>query len=250
LLPIAETQPTAKAESVVGYRPLVANVVPDVSPPPAPPETDGMSGEERNHLLQFARRCAYLEQQRIGFSDDEWAQYEYYLYQNILRGMRGEPPMPQLQCWIDRNDAFNQKRRGPTRLPRDIVNRGETAEPKSSDSAGTIAQASTPNAGGPSEPEDKPPPTKSPSKRSGRGDQTAFGKAGVEIVSKFTGVPPNPQGPDQQTIPGSGRKGIRIPDLKVRGRDGSVRVRGTVVEVKASTSTKFRTLSSNLKTAN
>jgi TolA-binding protein len=149
LLPITETQPAVKAESVAAYRPFVANVAPNVSVPPAPPETDGMSAEERNHVLQFARRCAYLEQQRLDFSDDEWAQYEYYLYQNILRRVRGERPLPQLQCWIDRNDAFNQKRRGPTRPPRDTVNVAKTAEPKSSEPTGSFVLASTPNVSGP-----------------------------------------------------------------------------------------------------
>jgi hypothetical protein len=50
LLPITESQAAVKAESVIAYRPLVADVVPNVSPPPAPPETDGMSVEERNHF--------------------------------------------------------------------------------------------------------------------------------------------------------------------------------------------------------
>ena len=59
----------------------------------------------------------------------------------------------------------------------------------------------------------------------------------IEVMFTFikaTGVPLNPQGPGQQTIPGSGPGGNRVPDLKVRGREGSVRLRGTIVEVKAS----------------
>lgn len=64
-----------------------------------------------------------------------------------------------------------------------------------------------------------------------------------EAVSRSTGVPLNPQGPGQQTIPGSGRGGVRVPDLKVRGQEGLVRLRGTIVEVKASTGSTFGDLS-------
>lgn len=79
--------------------------------------------------------------------------------------------------------------------------------------------------------------------RTGRGDQSKFAAEAEEIVAEATGVPRNPQGPGQQSIPGSGPGGVRIPDLKVRGPDGSLRLRGTVVEVKASTGTKFGDLS-------
>jgi hypothetical protein len=63
-----------------------------------------------------------------------------------------------------------------------------------------------------------------------------------EIVSKYTGVPRN-VGPNRQRIPGTGKGGYRIPDLIVRGPQGSIRVRGTIVEVKASSGTKFGDLS-------
>ena len=78
---------------------------------------------------------------------------------------------------------------------------------------------------------------------SGRGDQSGFAREAEESVSRSTGVPLNPQGPGQQTIPGSGPGGVRVPDLKVRGQEGSVRLRGTIVEVKASTGSTFGDLS-------
>jgi len=77
----------------------------------------------------------------------------------------------------------------------------------------------------------------------GRGNQKAYADQAEELVSEHTGVPRNPQGPGQQTIPGSGSGGTRVPDLKVRGPEGSVRLRGTVIEVKASRGTSFGDLS-------
>ncbi|HEX5084340.1 MAG TPA: RHS repeat-associated core domain-containing protein, partial [Blastocatellia bacterium] len=69
---------------------------------------------------------------------------------------------------------------------------------------------------------------------SGRGDQSEFARTAEEAVSRHTGVPLNPQGAGEQTIKGSGPGGKRVPDLKVRGQQGSVRLRGSIVEVKAS----------------
>jgi RHS repeat-associated protein len=77
----------------------------------------------------------------------------------------------------------------------------------------------------------------------GRGDQSAFAREAEELVSAHTNVSRNPQGAGQQTIPGSGPGGFRVPDLKVRGYQGSVRLRGTVVEIKASRATSFGELS-------
>jgi hypothetical protein len=83
-----------------------------------------------------------------------------------------------------------------------------------------------------------PPPT------TGRGDQSQFVEEAEEIVSEEIGVRRNLPGPQQQRIPGSGRGGFRILDFPHRGQEGSVRLRGTVVEVKASaTGTKFGDLS-------
>lgn len=56
------------------------------------------------------------------------------------------------------------------------------------------------------------------------------------LVSEHTGVPLNRSG---QRIPGSGPGGFREPDLQVRGRTGSLRLRGSVVEVKASRYSNF-----------
>jgi RHS repeat-associated protein len=80
-------------------------------------------------------------------------------------------------------------------------------------------------------------PSQAPMSR--RGDQTAFARKAEVIVSKHTEVPRNLQGQGQQTIPGSGPGGERVPDLRVRGAQGSVRLRGSVVEVKASTGRNF-----------
>jgi RHS repeat-associated protein len=79
--------------------------------------------------------------------------------------------------------------------------------------------------------------------QAGRGDQSAFAKKAETLVSEHTGVPRNPQGPGQQTIPGTGPGGFRVPDLKVRGHQGSFRLRGTVIEVKASRGSTFGELS-------
>ena len=76
-----------------------------------------------------------------------------------------------------------------------------------------------------------------------RGNQSNFAREAEEMVSEATGIPRNTPGPKQQTIRGSGPGGMRLPDLVVRGPRGSVRLRGTVVEVKASTGDKFGALS-------
>jgi hypothetical protein len=82
----------------------------------------------------------------------------------------------------------------------------------------------------------QPPPS------GGRGDQSQFAREAEEIVSDVTGLPRN-EGPRRQKIPGSGKKGFRIPDFPVRGPQGSVRQRGTIIEVKASRDKKFGKLS-------
>ncbi len=50
-------------------------------------------------------------------------------------------------------------------------------------------------------------------------------------VSDITGIPVN-RGPGRDTIPGTGPGGIRIPDLKAFGLDGSIALRGSIIEVK------------------
>ena len=75
-----------------------------------------------------------------------------------------------------------------------------------------------------------------------RGDQSTFAKSSEELVSETTGIPLNRQGRGQQTIPAS-TGGKRVPDLKFRGLEGSIRRRGTIIEVKASGLTKFGDLS-------
>jgi hypothetical protein len=76
-----------------------------------------------------------------------------------------------------------------------------------------------------------------------RGDQSKFAREAEELVSELAGIPRNAPGPNQQSIPGSGPGEIRYPDLLVRGRDGSLRIRGSIVEVKASTGSTFGDLS-------
>jgi hypothetical protein len=87
------------------------------------------------------------------------------------------------------------------------------------------------------------PVTKSSSPSGRRGDQSAFSEQAVDRVAAATGASPNRSGPRQQTIPGSGRGGFRLLDFLHRGPDGSIRLRGTIIEVKASTGTKFGDLS-------
>ena len=98
----------------------------------------------------------------------------------------------------------------------------------------------------PSEPESAPSasPSDAAAQPSGkRGNQMPFAEASEEIVAEEIGVPRNEKGPGQQTIPGSGKRGYRILDFPHRGPQGSIRIRGTVVEVKASTGSKFGDLS-------
>jgi hypothetical protein len=79
-----------------------------------------------------------------------------------------------------------------------------------------------------------------PSRGAGRGNQMVFADEAEEIVSSHTGVLLNRSG---QTIPGSGPGGVRIPDLEVRGPNGSVRLRGSVIEIKASRYSNFGDMS-------
>jgi len=74
-------------------------------------------------------------------------------------------------------------------------------------------------------------------------DPKEFFTEAEELVSRYTNVPRNLPGPRQQTIPGSGPRGVRVLDLIHKGEAGSIRVRGTLIEVKASTSAKFNKLS-------
>jgi hypothetical protein len=78
-----------------------------------------------------------------------------------------------------------------------------------------------------------------------RGEMTPseLSKSAEQIISELTGLPLNKPGPHQQRIPGSGPGGYRIPDFPVRGPHGSVRKFGAVIEVKASTGTRFGQLS-------
>lgn len=77
----------------------------------------------------------------------------------------------------------------------------------------------------------------------GRGDQTQFARSAEEVVSEATGVPLNPRGPQEQRIPGTGPGGYRVPDLKPSGPEGSILNRGTIIEIKASSDKKFKSLS-------
>ena len=75
----------------------------------------------------------------------------------------------------------------------------------------------------------------------GRGNQMPFANTAEDLVSAHTGVPLNRAG---QTISGSGPGGVRIPDFPVRGPQSSIRLRGAVMEVKASHLKNFGDLSS------
>jgi hypothetical protein len=68
----------------------------------------------------------------------------------------------------------------------------------------------------------------------GRGNQMPLARSAEEVVSQHTGIPRNPQGRGQQTIPASGPERFHVPDVLPKGPTGSVRLRGTVIEVKAS----------------
>ena len=76
-----------------------------------------------------------------------------------------------------------------------------------------------------------------------RGDQTEFANSIEEIVSEELGIPLNERGPHEQRLPGRGPGGYRVPDFKFKGFEGSLRLRGTIVEVKFSSDGKFGSLS-------
>ena len=57
------------------------------------------------------------------------------------------------------------------------------------------------------------------------------GDAAEATISKRTGIGRN-IGLGQQRIPGTGRGGYRVPDLKPNGPDGSLAKRGSIMEVK------------------
>ncbi|MGD9720828.1 MAG: hypothetical protein AB7O59_14150 [Pirellulales bacterium] len=83
-------------------------------------------------------------------------------------------------------------------------------------------------------------PEEPPTRRSRKGTSRQFGLDSEAIASEATDVPLN-RGPNQHRIPAMPRgakgkpkrKAYRIPDLKVRGKDGSLRRINAIVEVKA-----------------
>ena len=62
-------------------------------------------------------------------------------------------------------------------------------------------------------------------------DVALSGNAAEEAVSRQTGIPLN-RGAGRDAIPGSGPGGVRFPDLKAFGEQGSIAVRGSIIEVK------------------
>ncbi|MEE8584718.1 MAG: RHS repeat-associated core domain-containing protein [Acidobacteriota bacterium] len=66
--------------------------------------------------------------------------------------------------------------------------------------------------------------------RGGRRTQQA-GNALEEAASEITGIPIN-RGPGRGVVPGSGPGGFRVPDLKAFGELGSIKLRGSIIEVK------------------
>ncbi len=71
---------------------------------------------------------------------------------------------------------------------------------------------------------------KDAAKRAGR-DTAMSGRSAEEAVSESTGVPLN-RGAARDTIPGTGPGKKRFPDLKVFGPEGSISMRGSIIEVK------------------
>src|SRR5262249_38248967 len=75
----------------------------------------------------------------------------------------------------------------------------------------------------------------------GRGSQAAFSRAAEDLVSDHIGIPRNPlRRSGEGTIPGSGRGGFRSPDFAVHGPNGTLMLRESIVEVKASHSSSAR----------
>jgi hypothetical protein len=67
----------------------------------------------------------------------------------------------------------------------------------------------------------------------------------VSLIANKYGLKKNPlTGKDSQRVPGTGPAGYRVPEYLLHGPEGSVTKRGWVVEVKASSGTKFGDLPS------
>ena len=62
-------------------------------------------------------------------------------------------------------------------------------------------------------------------------ERALAGRPAEQAVSSETGIARN-AGSGRQTVEGTGKGGIRIPDLKVFGPDASLSVRGSIIEVK------------------
>jgi hypothetical protein len=69
-----------------------------------------------------------------------------------------------------------------------------------------------------------------------RGSQEAFSLAAEESVAGQIGISRNTLGKAGDTIPGSGKGGVRYPEFPVHGPNGTLMKRGSIVEVKASRS--------------
>jgi hypothetical protein len=95
--------------------------------------------------------------------------------------------------------------------------KGETQQFKTVEEADAWIERRSPNASG-----------------AGRGSQAAFSRAAEDLVSAHIRIPRNTLGKAGDTIPGSGPGGVRYPEFPVNGPDGTLRQRGSIVEVKAS----------------
>jgi hypothetical protein len=108
------------------------------------PESASVSAataQDRKHLREFARQAAYLEQQRIGMSDEELPRCEYFIYDNLLRRARGEAPWTLQEYWTHKNHALdNALALGQGRPTRDMVNVANASETKSPDSGKASAK--------------------------------------------------------------------------------------------------------------
>ena len=70
--------------------------------------------------------------------------------------------------------------------------------------------------------------------RPGRGNQAAFSRTAEDVVSESLGIERNPLGVGGDTVPGSGPGGVRYPEFRVHGPEGSLATRHSLVEVKVS----------------
>ncbi len=106
------------------------------------------TAEQRKQLRESARKAALLEQQRIRCSDEEVPQYEYFLYDNLLRRARGETPRTLQEYWTHKNHALDKGFALGQAEPSDRVVNATNASETTSETPQSHVVSVTPNVSG------------------------------------------------------------------------------------------------------